>query len=141
MEDVDSAIGGHLDMEVLNRMWKVCDCTLYNVDHGGRVQVFMYVQRVAELCTACCETAADFEESQCGKCTRVAVKHGPDYVPTKVFVRSVHSLYKCSGWLLSNKAHCLRQVRNYFKNKGEPNKLYDLTQHFAPYVGATRDIF
>lgn len=148
--DVDSAIDGKLDMEVLNKLWGLADCTLYHIDHCSRVQIFMYVKRIGRLCTPCCEAAAaetesegkdPVIESQCGKCVKVAVKHGPDYVPTRVFVVSSTKNRSCSGWLPSNKALCLRQVRNYFKVKGSPDMLHTLTKHFAPFVAATRDLF
>lgn len=138
LADVESALNGHLDMEVLNSMWTLNHCTLYHVDHYNRLKLFMYVKRKGELCSSCNNGCS---WSQCGNCTKIKVKHGSDYVPIKVFVRKVSNTRTCSGWIDGNNALCLRQVMNYFKSSSDPNRINTLGTGFPPFVGATRDIF
>ena len=147
--DMDSAMNGQLDMEVLNKMWELVHCTLYHIDHSGRVQLFMYVKRMSHLCVECCDYAKrvvkdkgrEVTRTQCGKCIWVAVKHGDDYVPTRVFVKGPINSRECSGWMSSNTALCWRQVRNYFQRHNVLGKIQSLPSQFPPYVAATRDIF
>lgn len=138
VEDVDSALDGKLDMEVLNKMWTLKHCTLYHVDHCNRVLMFLYVIRRSTLCPSCNTGRLD---NLCGICKKVKVRHGEDYVPTKVFVIETKETKMCSGWIAGGKALCLRQVRDYFKARNYFERVNQLGTGFPPFVGATCDIF
>jgi hypothetical protein len=137
--DVDSALDGELEMEVLNKLWTLKHCTLYHVDHCNRVHMFLYVIRKSSLCPSC--NTGQSPHSQCGGCEKVKVRHAKDYVPKKLFVKKDDHNKTCSGWISCSKALCLRQVRDYFTARNEPDKMNQLGTGFPPFVGATRDIF